>query len=353
MSTNVKKWLFTLIAGLGLPILIFLGLYLSTWGSYPVPATLSTDAQLPTLTTPDFKVHGEIIGPDSLGSPNSPDKAPLIVVVHDGPGSDYRSLLPLKALSNTHRILFYDQMGTGLSPRVETTELGIAQSLKRLALLIDTYSAGQPVDLIGHGWGGMLASAYAGEHPQQIKHLALLEPGFLNADMAGQVLPALSRSTLGFITGTIWRWVKALHVNGPDPDAREDFIFARIRHQPLFYCDQKIPDNWADYNWRTGFRSWKTITQSTLDESGKLHLDFTKGLENLNTHVLILAGACNQVTGRSFQARQTRLFKQASVAQVAQSGHELLMDNPTATLAILRAYFEDRYFDTDSTEDAG
>jgi proline iminopeptidase len=344
MSTNVKKWLFTLVAGLGFPLLIFLGLYFSTWGTYPVPATLSTDSQLPTLTTADFKVHGEIVGPA---------QAPLIVVIHDGPGSDYRSLLPLKALSDTHRILFYDQMGTGLSPRVPNTELGIKQSLKRLSLLIDTYAEGQPVSLIGHGWGGMLASAYAGEHPQQIEHMALLEPGFLNAEMAGQVLPALSRSTLGFITGTILRWVKALHVSGPDSDAREDFIFARIRHQPLFYCDQKVPDNWGDYNWRTGFRSWKTITQSTLDESGKLHLDFTKGLEKLNTHVLIVAGACNPVTGRSFQARQTRLFKQASVAQVAKSGHELLMDNPTATLDILRAYLAGRYFDAGSTGEAG
>lgn len=344
MSTNVKKWLFTLVAGLGLPVLIFLGLYLSTWGTYPVPATVSTNTQVPILSTPDFKVHGEIVGPA---------QAPLIVVIHDGPGSDYRSLLPLKALADSHRILFYDQMGSGLSPRVENTKLGIEQSLQRLARLIDTYAAGQQVALIGHGWGGMLASAYAGEHPERIKHLALLEPGFLNAEMAGQVLPALSRSTLGFITGTILRWVKALHVSGPDSDAREDFIFARIRHQPLFYCKQTIPKNWADYNWRTGFRSWKTITQSTLDESGKLHLDFTQGLEKLNTHVLIIASACNQVTGRSFQARQTRLFKQASVAQVAQSGHEMLMDNPTATLDILRAYFEGRYFGADNTEDAG
>lgn len=344
MSTNVKKWLFTLIAGFGLPILIFLTLFISTWSTYTVPSTISEDPQLPTLDTAEFKVHGEITGPD---------QAPLIVVIHDGPGSDYRSLLPLKALANTHRVLFYDQMGTGLSPRVKTEELSIEKSLKRLSLLIDTYAPGQSVSLIGHGWGGMLASAYAGSHPKRVDHMALLEPGFLNAEMAGQVLPALSRSTLGFITGTTLRWVKSLHIKGPDSDAREDFILARIRHQPLFYCEQKIPENWTDYNWRSGFRSWKTITQSTLDERGKLHLDFTKGLENFNTHVLIIASACNQVTGRAFQARQTRLFKEASVAQVAKSGHELLIDNPTATLNILRAYFENRYFDTDKTEEAG
>lgn len=345
MSISVKKWLFTLIAALGLPVLIFLTLFISTWDTYTVLPTISENTQLPTLKTTDFKVHGEVTGPE---------EAPLIVVIHDGPGSDYRSLLPLKALADTHRVLFYDQMGTGLSPRVSTEELGIEQSLKRLSLLIDTFAPAEQVALIGHGWGGMLASAYAGAHPQRVKHMALLEPGFLNDEMAGQVLPALSRSSLGFITGTALRWVKALHVDLSDSDAREDFIFERIRHQPLFYCDQKIPENWSDYTWRTGFRSWKTITQSTLDERGKLHLDFTKGLDKLNTHVLIIASACNNVTGRSFQARQTRLFKQASVTQVEKSGHELLIDNPAQTLTILRDYFEDRYFEAEArTEDAG
>lgn len=345
MSNRFKKWVYTLGAGLGLPILLFLGLYVSTWGPAPVPATVSEDTQLPRLITPDFEVHGEIYGPET---------APLVVVLHDGPGSDYRTLLPLKQLAGDYRVLFYDQMGAGLSPRVPEPELTIEKSLERLDTLIATYGAQQPVRLIGHGWGGMLASAYAGKHPDRVAQLALLEPNFLTAEMAGQVLPALSRSTLGFIASTTRRWVQGLHVKGPDADAREDFIFARVRHQPLFYCDQQVPENWQDYNWRVGFRAWKAITQSTLDERGQLHLDFTKGLEDYSPHVLLLAGSCNQVTGRAFQARQTRLFKQASVAQIAKSGHELLMDNPQETLSVLQRYFGGTYFsETPPTGEAG
>jgi pimeloyl-ACP methyl ester carboxylesterase len=33
-------------------------------------------------------------------------------------GADYRYLLPLKALADDYRVVFYDQRGTGLSPRV-------------------------------------------------------------------------------------------------------------------------------------------------------------------------------------------------------------------------------------------
>lgn len=340
MSNQVKKWVYTLVAGLGLPVLIFLVLFISTWGTYPVPATLSEDSQLPRLSADaGFTVHGEIKGPAG---------APLVVVLHDGPGSDYRSLLPLEALAKDYRILFYDQMGSGLSPRVPEEQLGIEHSLKRLESLIETYGKGQKVRLIGHGWGGMLASAYAGKHPQNVAQMALLEPGFLNADMAGQVLPALSRSTLAFIVSTTTRWVQALHVSGPDADAREDFIFAKIRHQPLFYCEQQIPANWSEYNWRAGFRAWKTITQSTLDERGTLHLDFTDGLADFEPHVLFVASSCNTVTGRAFQARQTRLFKQASVAQIKKSGHELLIDNPVDTLDVLQRYFAGTYFEDPS-----
>lgn len=345
MSNRVKKWVYTLGAGLGLPLLIFLGLYLSTWGHYSVPATLSQDTQLPRLKAANFEVHGEIHGPAN---------APLVVVIHDGPGGDYRSLLPLKQLAGDYRVLFYDQMGSGLSPRVPETELTIEKSLERLGALIENYGGQQPVRLIGHGWGGMLASAYAGKYPDQVAQMALLEPNFLTAEMAGQVLPALSRSTLGFLTRTVQRWVQGLHVSGPDAEAREDFIFARVRHQPLFYCDQKIPEDWQDYNWRVGFRAWKTITQSTLDERGQLHLDFIQGLDEYSPHVLFLAGSCNPVTGRSFQARQTRLFKQASVAQIAHSGHELLVDNPQDTVDTLQRYFAGTYFsEPPSTGEAG
>jgi hypothetical protein len=35
------------------------------------------------------------------------------------PGADYRSLLDLKALADDYFVVFYDQRGTGLSPRVE------------------------------------------------------------------------------------------------------------------------------------------------------------------------------------------------------------------------------------------
>ena len=323
-----------LIAGLGVSLLVFLGLYLYTWGNYTVAKVLPDAAAVPMISITEAQFHGELLGPTN---------APLLIVVHDGPGSDYRTLLPLKALTDKYRILFYDQLGTGLSPRADAEQLSIDKSLERLAELVDIYGQNQPVTLIGHGWGGMLAAGYAGAHPDKIARLALLEPGFLNEQLAGQVLPAMSKSSLGFVTGTVMRWVKSLHVSGPDDDARQDFVFARVRHQPAYYCDSQLPENWREYNWRTGFRAWKTITQSTLDEKGTLHLDFTKGLKDLNTPVLLVASQCNKVTGSSFQARQKRLFQSARVKTIPRSGHELLMDNPEDTLKALREYLDDYY----------
>lgn len=57
--------------------------------------------------------------------------------------------------------------------------------------MIEQVSPERPVSLFGHGWGGMLAAAYAGKTPEKIDQLILAEPGFLNTDMANRILPAL------------------------------------------------------------------------------------------------------------------------------------------------------------------
>ena len=102
-SFRLKKWGLPLLAGFGLPLIIFVGLYISTWGTYTVPTVLPTSQDASVIATPDFKLHGEMSGPAD---------APLIIAVHDGPGSDYRTLLPLKKLTDRYRVLLYDQMGS-------------------------------------------------------------------------------------------------------------------------------------------------------------------------------------------------------------------------------------------------
>ncbi|PKL77196.1 MAG: hypothetical protein CVV27_06430, partial [Candidatus Melainabacteria bacterium HGW-Melainabacteria-1] len=59
---------------------------------------------------------------------------------------------------------------------------------------------------------------------------------------------------------------------------------------------------------------------------------FTKGIDRYQQPVLLLAGECNTLTGKAFQTRQVKLFKQAGLVNVPRSGHELFVDNADASL---------------------
>lgn len=331
MSNTVKHLILAFIALFSLPALIFAILFLSTLGQYPVPATVNQNSQLPQVIVNQHRFHAE-----TFGDPLSP---PLLVL-HDGPGGDYQSLVALKELASQNYVILFDQLGTGLSERVEANHLTLEGAQKDLLAIADHYAPGRKLRIFGHGWGGMLASAFAGANPQRVEKLILAEPGFLTTEMAAQVYTMMSQPSLGFMASTAREWVRARHVHGPDAYAQDDFLFARIRQHPIYHCQDKVPALDALPQSRAGFLAWKTLTRTTFTEQGKLDLNFTKGLEGFDQPVLLLASSCNQLTGKAFQARQAKLFKQAKLELIKNSGHEFLLDNPKDTLKVIRDYLK-------------
>ena len=74
-----------------------------------VPATVEDDPSLPRI-----EVNGTILHAEAYGNPS----APMIMMLHGGPGGDYRSLLPYRALADEgYYVVFWDHRGAGLSKR--------------------------------------------------------------------------------------------------------------------------------------------------------------------------------------------------------------------------------------------
>lgn len=186
-----------------------------------VPATVVDDPALPRLHGEGVLLHGRFAEAES---------APLAVVLHGGPGGDHRSLLALEALSDTYRVLFYDQRGAGLSERVTEARLGMADHLADLDALITAQGDG-PVLLIGHSWGAMLATAYLGHRPEAVSRAVLIEPGFLDAEGLTSFesrRAALSRSPRVVWTGLLAGF-RARGVTG-DAEAARDSIVGTLVH---------------------------------------------------------------------------------------------------------------------------
>src|SRR5689334_16791672 len=74
-----------------------------------VPPTVDGDPTLPRAA-----LNGSLFHVETFGDPN----APVIVVLHGGPGVDYRGLLRLRQpvdgvrLEDHHFVVFWDQRGT-------------------------------------------------------------------------------------------------------------------------------------------------------------------------------------------------------------------------------------------------
>jgi len=114
-----------------------------------------------------------------------------VLVLHGGPGQPFVESPPgMEALADRFRFHYYDQRGSGDSTRpVERFEPGnlyqnmvaLDRSLGIGAQIADIERVrrilgGQKLILMGHSWGGFLASLYAAEFPDNVEALILVAP---------------------------------------------------------------------------------------------------------------------------------------------------------------------------------
>lgn len=308
----------------GLGTLAFASLLWITRVQPRVPTTVTDDPSLPRLEGEDVLLHGRVVGAKG---------APLVVVLHGGPGGDHRSLLALERLNETHRVLFYDQRGAGLSERVPPDRLGVRDHLADLDALIAAHGQGS-VALIGHSWGAMLATAYLGHRPEAVSHAVLIEPGFLDAEGLAEF--ETRRTALCRSPHVVWAGLmagfRARNVAGDAEAARDSLVgavvhaFANHPSNP-YHCHGRRYDAPA---WRFGSRASDAFWQ---DPAAAVRT-MTPGL-GFHGPVLILAGGCNDWTGAPLQARHAKLFPNARLKVIDGAGHDTAWDQPDATLAAI------------------
>jgi proline iminopeptidase len=269
--------------------------------------------------------------------------------VHGGPGGDYRALLPLRPLSDEYQLVFYDQRGTGLSPRVPDAELGAEQPVEDLHALVGSMSPHAPVRLVGHAFGAMLVAAYLDRHPDRVSHAVLAEPAFLTAERGNEWFAAIrqGRPSLSLpLLGGAWRaLMESLYVYGPDDDARRDFLHQQLWQldvpgHPLagYFCDA-ARSSAHEPMWRSGARAFDAMLAMARDHAGHFTRDIVSPIVKRFPHkVLLVAGSCNRIIGPEAQRQNIDLFANAELAVIRDAGHSMFGEQPDASLAVLRRY---------------
>ena len=99
-----------------------------------------------------------------------------VMLLHGGPGAPSYYLNPLEEVSKDRPVVFYDQLGAGMSDRPTDVSLWtIDRFVRELDNIRDSLSLAR-IHLFGHSWGSMLALDYMLTKPEGVRSLILASP---------------------------------------------------------------------------------------------------------------------------------------------------------------------------------
>lgn len=288
-----------------------------------VPRTVDQNSALPSIT-----VNGALLHSEAFGHPDST----MIVVIHGGPGSDYRALLNIQDLANYgYRVIFYDQIGSGLSQRFSKsyyTSMGkVAVDLMydELRGVISHYrrNSSQKVFLIGDSWGAIMATGYAGKFPNAVNGIILSEPGgFKWRDI--MEYSEKSRAFNFFSEGL------------NDVTYLDQFITANgDQHEILDYKAMMLgskneitgEDNLTPGSiWRAGY----VINRALFEVGEKYEPDFSEGISNFNGSALLFISEKNEAYQEAWANKITGVFNSIEIVKCFGVGHSGMYQNKDA-----------------------
>ena len=300
-----------------------------------VQRTVAEDASLPAIDMNGSRFHLE-----TFGDPQDP----VVIMLHGGPGGNYRSMLSLAArhdgysLADDHFLVYWDQRGAGLSMRHDEEVLTQATYLHDLHTLVERYSPDRPVYLVGVSWGGMYATYFINEYPHLVAGAVLIEPGPLDAATMERIEDDMF--DLDYRAEWLNDYAWSSQFLSPDDHARLDYqmmVGARDA-QPKFHTSRANPEP----GWRAGAAANRYIAEDGQDGDGNWTFDFTTNLDAFTTPVLFIAGAWSEVLGESLQQEQVQHFPAASLVVLEGAGHDVAWILSAETAALIRDYLEQR-----------
>ena len=294
-----------------------------------VPRTVADDPTIPAIQMNGSRFHLE-----TFGNPANP----VVIFLHGGPGGDYRGFLRLTGLADDYFVVMWDQRGAGLSQRQNRRGVSEAIYVQDLDSLIDRFSPGRPVFLVGHSWGAMYATRFINEFPQKIAGAVLIESGPMDGATMERLKGDISPFDIGseILNDIAWN----SQFLSADDHERMDFerTLGMKDGQPRYHLSALDPEP----SWRQGAAANKYLMEDAQDGKGKFNYDFTTNLSAFTTPVLFIAGARSEILGPSLQELQVRKYPNAALQVIAGAGHDVQWVKAAETLTHIRAYLAAR-----------
>ena len=281
-------------------------------------------------------VQGGLIYVRTNGPLNGPN--PPLVVAHGGPGSTHGTYLQLLPLTNERGLILYDQLDSGRSDRPnDPANWNVDRFVDELEHI--RAALGVPRwHVMGHSWGGTIALEYGARRPNALEGLCLASPlistrsWLADANALRHTLPAEIQTELA-----------ACETSSPPPSdqcsaAEMEFLnrFNRRRPEPdalIAYKDDPRNRGFNPDLYRTMWGETEFTATGTLRTyDGEPLLSRLDG-----SRTLFLVGQYDEarpLTSAMFAER----VPEAEFAVIPGAGHNLPVDRPNETVAVLRAW---------------
>lgn len=250
-----------------------------------------------------------------------------IIVLHGGPGLDQGYLKPqLLQLAANHRLIFYDQRGSGrsLDTKIDEKHINIHQFVEDLELLRKSLCLDQFV-LMGHSWGGLLAMEYAMVHQDHLMGLILVSTA-----------PADYKGSKAFMDGFEVQ-SKHLHNDLKPFFTYEDFekldaaqieTLYRKLFSVYFYNPNEVKDLTLNFGVESARKGFKVLEELTKTYYCQASTDLFPHLKSLTVPTFILHGKQDIIPVWAAEEIKEAI-SQSEIAVLDHCGHFPYIEQPS------------------------
>ncbi len=271
------------------------------------------------------------------------ESLPVTLYVHGlaGSSTNFDSLATL--LAGHTRGFSLDLPGFGRSDPPPRERYSLLDDAEVLSGLLRQLAPDRPVHLVGNSLGGMVCTALAARHPEQVATMSLISPAVPDLRLT-QDRGADPRLALLLAPGTMPAAVRRLASVGPL--ARAQGMAALCYGDPSVLTDDDLRIAADDLGWRYGLPWVHSSTVQSLRSLMRSYLrpgpwSFRAAAARVAVPTLVIWGAKDRLVDAKLAVPTAAAFSDSRLLILADTGHVSMMEQPTATARAVLALWQD------------
>jgi proline iminopeptidase len=243
-----------------------------------------------------------------------------VVVLHGGPGFDHRQFLPfIWELAEHHKVILFDQRGTGLSSGpVDAEAISIDTFIADIEVVREAFGI-EKMNLLGHSWGGILAMHYGIRHPEKLRSLILCSTA-ASVESFAEMRATYEANRLPEDRALLHEIYASAEFENGDPQATERFW--RLFFKPYFK-DQSLVSRLDLQFTENTIKNSNVVAEHMLKSVGEF--DLHEDLKTIKCPTLIMHGASDPMPA-AYAERIHQSIDGSELVIAEDAGHWLFVD---------------------------